>query len=207
MVDPGYIEQFKADLQHLSASEIFEQYIAVEECAGFPELNQTGLRQRVADHFGISADQVVVVGSAKVGFCLTDKRVKDGEGPRPAFSPFDDQSDVDLAIVSDGLFDDIWKRSFEFWHTSGYAQGWGYWSSGKDFRNYIFRGWMRPDKLPSEGLFRYKDEWFDFFRLLVSERAAGDYRITAGLYRESYFLQAYQSIAISACKARVSAQP
>lgn len=203
MVDQQYIEQFKSDVQNLTADQVFDQYIAVEQCAGYPNLDQKALRARVAEHFGIEPGHVLIVGSAKIGFCLTDKRVDEGEDPRPAFSPFDESSDIDVAIISDRVFDEIWKRAFEFWHTSGYSRSWGYWSGGKDFRNYVFRGWMRPDKLPSEGSFKYKDEWFDFFRQLTSERAAGDFKITAGLYREPYFLRAYQSISIMAARAKV----
>ncbi len=65
---------------------------------------------------------------------------------------------------------------------------------------------MRPDHLPSEGGFTYRSEWFDFFRQLTSERVAGDYKVTAGLYREIYFLRAYQQIAIAACRARVGVE-
>ena len=57
---------------------------------------------------------------------------------------------------------------------------------------------MRPDHLPSEGNFTYKESWFDLFRELTSNRAAGGYSVTAGLYREPYFLKSYQEIAINA---------
>lgn len=198
-LDPEYVRRFKADVVTMPAQEIFERYIAADVCAGFPELDEGALRQRIGHHFGLKAAEVMIVGSAKIGFSLMPNR------KRPAFTPFSEDSDVDVAIVSDTLFDRIWKECLQFWHGSGYSDASGYWSSrGKDFRAYHFRGWMRPDKLPSEGGYNYANEWFDFFRTLIVERAAGDYRITGGVYRERYFLQMYQQIAIEDCRARVA---
>ena len=207
-VDSAHLAQFKADLLSLPAEEMFARYIAPDTCAGLSDPQQAGLRGRIADHFGISAENVLIVGSAKIGFTLRHKRAgSEDEEDRPAFSEFSDASDVDVAIVSETLFDTIWKGCFNFWHTSGYANANAYWPKGKHFRDYFFRGWMRPDHLPSEGSFKYKDDWFDFFRRLTSDRAAGDYKISAGLYRESYFLEAYQHIALAQCRSGAALPP
>ncbi|TAY90229.1 hypothetical protein [Rhizobium leguminosarum] len=200
MVDAAYIEGFKTDLLSLSSHEIYAKYIEIDQCRGFETLNDGTLRQIVADHFGISLAEVIIVGSAKLGFTLRPKRARDSdEEDRPRFSPFSDRSDVDVAIVSPTVFDAVWEQTFTFWHSSGYLQG-NYWPKGGDFRQYIFRGWMRPDMLPSEGTFTYKNHWFDFFRSLTNLRAAGDFKISAGLYRNMHFLEHYQHIAIDDCR-------
>jgi hypothetical protein len=126
-------------------------------------------------------------------FTLVHKEAKSlTEEDRPPFSPFADSSDVDVAIISDRLFDEMWKRCFQFWHLSGYSKAANYWPRGKNFRDYIFRGWMRPDCLPTEASIELRNEWFEFFRQMTNERFAGDYPIKAGLYRERYFLERYQ---------------
>ena len=166
---------------------------------GIMDLAQLALRQRVADHFKVAVENVIIVGSAKIGFTMRPKK------GRPIYSAFRPESDVDIAIVSDVLFDRAWKECLRFWHGSGYQENFGYWSDrGRDFRSYHFRGWMGPDKLPSGGDLTYANEWFEFFRRLVSERAAGDSLISAGVYRERHFLEMYQRINIEACRARHS---
>ena len=206
-LDSTYLAAFKADLLSLTAEEVFARYIAPNQCHGMTDVDEGSLRGQIAEHFCIPPQNVLIVGSAKLGFTLRHKPPRGDEGERLPFAEFNAGSDVDVAIVSDHLFDDIWKACFSFWHTSGYANAGAYWPTGKHFRDYFFRGWMRPDHLPSEGSFRYKNEWFDYFRRLTSARAAGDYKITAGLYRESYFLEAYQTIAINQCKSGVASAP
>jgi hypothetical protein len=200
-----HLEQFKADLQALPSAEIFRRYIAVDACRGLVDVDERELRAKIAHRFEVQLDEVLIVGSAKLGFTLRAKKIK-GDEPsvRPAFSPFSYNSDVDIAIVSSDLFDNFWKRCFEFWQSSGYRYAGDYWPQGRNFRDYIFRGWMRPDHLPSEGSFTYRREWFNFFRKLTSEGAAGDYKISAGVYRETYFLEAYQRAAIEQCRIRAA---
>ncbi len=207
-LDHDYIARFKSDLCKLPTEDVFARYIAPDYCAGLTQVDERTLRERIAGQFKIQTEHVLIVGSAKLGFTLRHKPAREpDEEDRPAFSPFSENSDVDVAIISSDLFDNIWKRCFEFWHTSGYGNAPAYWPGGRQFRDYIFRGWMRPDKLPSEGGFRYRAEWFDIFRRLTSERAAGDYKIAAGLYRESYFLERYQYIALNECRASMGATP
>lgn len=207
-LDEAYLDQFKTDLRGRSSEEVFSRYILPDRCMGLSGIDEAALRRRISVRFGVDLASVLIVGSAKLGFTLRHKPAQDAdEEDRPPFSPFSDASDVDVAIVSDALFDDIWKNCFRFWHTSGYGNSANYWPEGRQFRDYIFRGWMRPDKLPSEGSFRYKSDWFDFFRALTSDRAAEDYKISAGLYRESYFLETYQHVALDQCRAGLGATP
>ncbi len=200
-LDPTYLASFQADLVALSAAEMFTKYVVPDVCHGLPDIDQLALRQAVATQYGVEIERVMIVGSAKIGFTLTLKKAKSAaEKDRPPFSPFSDRSDVDVAIISDALFDDIWKRAFEFWHSSGYAKVANYWPRGRDFREYVFRGWMRPDMLPNEASIQIQDEWFEFFRHVTNAGYAGSYPIKAGLYREHYFLERYQSQSLEKAK-------
>jgi|GEM_PF-358976 len=203
-IDTEHLTRFKSDLSTLPADEVYRRYVLPDTCKGLTEVDELALRSKIATKFKVDVSNIIIVGSAKLGFTLRHKPKSENIDERPAFSPFSESSDIDIAVVSDVLFDYVWKQCLEFWHTSGYANSRSYWSSGQSFRDYFFRGWMRPDKLPSEGEYHYKRDWFDFFRRqLASERAAGDYTINAGLYRESYFLETYQKIAINECCVQV----
>ena len=203
-IDLDYLSLFKADVATLTADEVYRRYVLPDACKGLTEVDELALRFKIANKFNIDVAKVIIVGSAKLGFTLRHKQKTEKKAERPAFSPFSENSDIDVAVVSDVLFDYIWKQCLDFWHTSGYANAKSYWAEGPKFRDYFFRGWMRPDKLPSEGEYSYKHDWFDFFRReLASERAAGDYTINAGVYRESYFLETYQKIAINECCVQV----
>jgi len=201
--------EFKSDLSKLPAGDIYAKYIACDECAAVLSFDITETRHAIAQKFAIQVESVRIVGSAKLGFTLREKQKKRYSAGRhtgapkvdvrPRFSFFSENSDIDVAIVSEKLFDDYWKKCFSFWSMSGYDASDTYWRGGRNFRDYIFRGWMRPDKLPTEGSFTYSAEWFDYFRELTAAGAAGDYKINAGIYREDYFLQEYQKIAIAEC--------
>lgn len=203
-LDEEHLAKFKADLSQLSTGEMYERYVATEACMGLVDVDHVGLRGKIADRFQVATASVVIVGSAKLGFTLVKKKAREDQLERPIFSPFFEGSDVDVAIVSDRLFDDIWRDLLRFWHSSGYSDEYGYWRGGTQFRSYHFRGWMRPDKLPAGGIYTYRNDWFDFFMRLTSDRAAGDYPIKAGVYREEFFLRTYQQIALEGCKAGVA---
>jgi len=199
-IDTEHLARFKSDLSTLPADEVYRRYVLPDTCMGLIDVDQRSLREKIATKFEVDVAKVVIVGSAKLGFTLMPKN----RGYRPAFSKFSENSDIDVAIISDVLFDQIWKQCFEFWDNSGYAKSPSYWDEAQSFRNYIFRGWLRPDKLPAEGKYRYKKDWFSYFkRQLPNERAAGDYSVNAGVYREEYFLEAYQKISINQCRASI----
>src|SRR5579871_5683036 len=134
-VDPQYIARFKRDFLDLSSSDVFLRYIVPEQCAGLTDVDEHGLRARIAAKFEVELGNVIIVGSAKLGFTLRSKQATAARNERPAFSLFCENSDVDVAIVSDALFDSIWKKCLEYWYSSGYARATAYWPQGKSFRD------------------------------------------------------------------------
>jgi hypothetical protein len=144
------------------------------------------LKERVAQHFGIHTSEVVVVGSSKLGFSIVpDKR----------YRPFGETSDIDVALSSGGLFDEFWRDVFNYW-----ARG-EVWPGLTDFRKYLFRGWMRPDKLPPSNSFGRSKEWWEFFRQLAVGGDFGPYKITGALYKSWHYLETYQQKCVRDCKA------
>ena len=139
----------------------------------------------MSDQFGIHPKEVVVVGSGKLGFSIKgDKR----------YQHFGDESDIDIAIVSGVLFDQIWSEVFR------YRVGGAFWPEERDFKNYLFRGWLRPDKLPPDDSFEYGRKWWRFLRQLETDGLYGPYKIRAGIYKSWHFLESYQTANVRGCR-------
>ena len=90
-----------------SAVDQLEAFAEVEIMSGLPVIfahdEDTARFQRcVAGALGVSnaASDVLIVGSAKTGFSLDPDRY---------FVPFQEASDIDIAVVHEGLFDDVWR--------------------------------------------------------------------------------------------------
>jgi hypothetical protein len=143
------------------------------------------LKNEIADFLSVHPNEVIVVGSTKLGFSIV---------PAKRYSPFGDQSDIDVAIISQRRFDLIWTSVFEYEHEIGF------WANRDKFSKYLLRGWIRPDKLPPSRKFSFGNDWFEFFRQLAASGRFGDIKVSGGLYREWNFLEKYQSICVDKCK-------
>ena len=77
------------------------------------------------------------------------------------FSSFDNYSDVDVAIISQGTFLSHWRKVYEFFSDGGYTTR-GNWivnSASNDFSYFLTHGWVRPDFLPGDGAYDQKIAW------------------------------------------------
>ncbi len=193
-VDPeiqSRIGKFKSDLPIMEVPMLVRKYVTFGDCYALNPEQHFNLKIAVAEHFDIHPSEVLIVGSAKLGFSIgQDKR----------YHPFGDQSDIDVAIVSAFLFDKVWQQVFSYWEEYENIDSHVYWSRGNDFKGYLFRGWIRPDKLPPSRYFSLGNNWFEFFRTLTGTHHYGPYNITAGLYKSWHFLERYQGIRIKECK-------
>jgi hypothetical protein len=178
------IKAFRADLLRRDVGAVVQRYITSGDCVTLSGSSYFDLRVQVARQFDLHVSEVLIVGSAKLGFSIApDKR----------YRPFGETSDIDVAICSGALFDAFWKDVFDYW-----SRGEN-WAGLADFRKYLFRGWMRPDKLPPESSFLRSREWWEFFRRLTSVGAFGPYKIAGALYKSWHFLESYQQGCVRAC--------
>ena len=154
------LERFKRDIALHDNKTLVDRYYYSTHGPILDNEQQASIRRSISDQLGVSVRDVILVGSAKLGFTL---RSKPG---RPALSHFCDVSDIDVAVISDSLFLDYWQQTFSHWTEVGE------WAQADKFREYLFRGWLRPDKLPRDINFPLSKEWFEFFRSL---QASGEY--------------------------------
>jgi hypothetical protein len=182
------IDQFKEDLKGLSSLQIVRKYILGGQSSILDVDQHYRLKEQVCDHFAVGYNDVIMVGSGKLGFSIK---------PTKRFEAFGDESDIDIAVVSSELFEQVWMEAYLF------KSGGAYWPKSNSFFRYLSEGWIRPDKLPINHQFEFTSKWWDFFNELTSSRKYGPYKIRAGLYHSTFFLQEYQKICIEQCKDEV----
>lgn len=185
------LDRFKAALQDAERDDqtVLDEFYYNSSSEKLTASQEARLRRAIAQKFRVAMRDVVVTGSAKLGFTTVGKR------DRPAFSPFSDSSDIDVALISTPLFVSMWRAALQHYETEGD------WRRAEHFRSYLMRGWLRPDQLPPEDDFPQRREWFEFFRTLTASGEYGSYKIAAGVYYDETFWEAYVSSSLA--KARL----
>jgi len=177
-------EQFRADLKRLTALEMVHKYIVNSFCYAITVDQHHQLKECISRKFEVPYNDVVIVGSAKLGFSIK---------PEKRYMEFNDNSDIDVAIVSSELFRRVWEDAYKF------RQSRADWPKCDAFFRYLGFGWIRPDMLPPRE-FEFTRTWWDFFRKITASGQFGPYRIRGGLYYSWFFLEQYQMICIDQCK-------
>jgi hypothetical protein len=179
------VSRFRSELLIRNARDMCRRFLIFGSCMQLDDERYYGLKAAAAEYFDIHPNEIIVVGSAKLGFSIA---------PTKRYRAFGETSDIDVAIVSPQLFDRVWHEVF------GYLDSARSWEARRDFANYFVRGWIRPDKLPPGENFLFTQEWFDFFRGLSNSREFGDIKISGALYRDWIFLEKYQESCILKCR-------
>lgn len=141
-------------------------------------------RNRIADHFKIGFHEVLIVGSGKLGFSYYKCK------------PFNYDSDIDVAIVNEKLFEDYYAKICDYQYELDRKYKTidrGEMSMYSSFLQYLVKGWMRPDKLPTSfKVDLLKKEGFNFFNSISYDRSeVGNYQVTGALYKNYGYLEKY----------------
>lgn len=181
--------EFKRDLAAAknNLNDVIQKHITTGEPVVIAPDVYYQLRRTVAYELGIHPSCVILVGSCRTGFSLKPKRL---------YQCVRADSDVDVAVISESLFDDYWDQVFDLTRSD---RGWGQ-SEGKGFSVDLFKGWITPQRLPNRPRFKNGRKWTEFFDGLTATRICGIRRISARLYRSWKRLEAYQEIMVSQCR-------
>ena len=178
------IEEFKHELSSRDPLDIARRHIVFGDCAAISPDEYFDLRNSISEQYCVHPNEVVVVGSGKLGFSIA---------PTKRYRLFGSNSDLDVAIVSNPLFEVVWKDVHRY-----FSQG-GYWEGKSEFIKYLFRGWIRPDKLPPDQKFDFRKDWWEFFDSLSASRRFSRNKIRGAIYQSWHFLESYHTVAIAEC--------
>jgi hypothetical protein len=185
------IESFKRELSEAGPLDVVRKLSIHGSCAAMPDDSYYELRRRVSIQFGVHPNEVLVVGSGKLGFSIA---------PEKRYREFCSESDIDLVVLSESLFNQFWWLVHEYWLE------YGLWDGFSGFRKYLFRGWIRPDMLPPSGSFDIALQWWQFFNALTAKDGLSMHKISGALYKDWRFLESYQISGVRACAQAVQSE-
>lgn len=141
-------------------------------------------RKRIANKFRIPFNEIYITGSGKLGFSPFKNKV------------FDYDSDIDVAIVSGSLFDEIMSEISSYQMRLRQNRDVIHINELKmyhSFLEYTALGWIRPDKLPLAFQMKaIKDDWFEFFKSIsYGKSEVGNYKVSAGVFKSYQHLEDY----------------
>lgn len=149
-------------------------------------------KEIVSTNLSVNFHNVQIVGSAKVGYSLS---------PRKLFSPFHDEcsdnlsSDIDIAIISERLYKRFWD---EFRQAKRIRYKQAYYNH---LTESIFRGYINEkDLLQVDGMC---EEWENLIRpinVILQDNLGFVHPITYRVYRSWEDLEEYQLIGITKAK-------
>jgi predicted nucleotidyltransferase len=186
------LEDYKNDLKY-PASDVVHKHILTGVPVALSLHDYFMLRNRIAKKFQVQPVEVVLVGSCRVGFTLIDKP----DRGRPRYSPLHTGSDLDIAVVSARLFDQLWQDVFLYSDTDrAFARS----PEAEVFRDTLFNGWIDPRGFPPAARFARSRDWSQFFDQISADRQYGNRRASARVYRSWDRLCAYQQRAVEQCQ-------
>ncbi|MGA3085596.1 MAG: hypothetical protein ABSE95_12515 [Thermodesulfobacteriota bacterium] len=156
-----------------------------------PFLFQT-FRKEICDKFEIHPQNFTIVGSAKLGFSLNPEKIG---------QPFTDGSDIDVVLVSEELFQNLWVQLIEFQRTvlftldSNIRQKFDY------LQKVLFFGIIRLDKLSND--FPFAKEWWEFFNKISTDRRFGPRRVRAAIFKTWKHASFYYEYSIKKIKEKI----
>lgn len=105
------LEEIKQDIDILSGKDFLIKYILrsnnwyfskhQDQTEEFAVRQMDTLKEILNKNIGVAFHNIIMVGSGKIGYSLS---------PQKNFKEFDDDSDIDIAVISSKLFEFIWEK-------------------------------------------------------------------------------------------------
>jgi hypothetical protein len=191
------VASFKRDLARAQQDvvAVIQRHITTGAPIHVDEQTYFLLRKEVSQCLGVHPNDVVAVGSCRMGFSLKRK----GQG-RARYLPTQPDSDVDIAVVSADLFDRYWDRVYDYFQSH---HDWALSAQGRLFARDLFCGWITPKRLPLIPRFDEAIAWRELFDSLTRRRVCGLRTVKGRLYRDWARLEAYQLRMVLECRSEL----
>lgn len=200
------MESIKSDLIDMEEKQFYLKYIIKSNNWYFTEFQHTPgnefvdkmdtFKEIIAKCFGVSFHSAQIVGSAKLGFSLSpEKSLK--KFIAHASNKTEKESDIDIAIISEKLYYDIWEKLREGIKSSFVP----YYSN---IANSIFKGYINDKHIKNLDFFRKEwEEKISASNIRLQEEISIMHTISYRIYRSWEDLQDYQIDGIMKVKEKV----
>jgi len=189
------LEEFQTALLNRPLDEVVANYVLTGTPFVFEAQPEALLRlqNHVARALSVHAANVIVVGSAQVGFSLSPDNF-----PRR----FSRESDIDVAVIDEPLFDRVWHTLLKWHYPRRLNLPTGDWRWTSDRRKELYWGWFVPDRIRFTGLSLptalkpirdCSSLWFNTFRSLSRYPEFAGRDVSGRLYRTREHLNMYQA--------------
>ena len=171
-----------SDLRELQAAVFITRWFdeATPHVFGASRAGYLQWKSRIATELGVSWLDVVLVGSAAVGYSLS---------PYKKFKPFSADSDIDVAIMSPHYFDLAWRwmrrLGAERYRLPQSAQEW----VKEHEKRLVYWGAIATDQLLQ--YMPFGPDWVQKLAKLAQESPADGRTINVRLYRDHSSLESY----------------
>lgn len=195
------LAEFTDNLRKLETNEELYDYCRKYVLHGTPYVfdghdeNFYEFRKKIARNFSIPFHEIYITGSGKLGFSPFKDKL------------FDLDSDIDVAIISPVLFENIMKDISQFqmkFRANRQTVRERELVMYHEFLEYVALGWIRPDKLPTSfQMHAFKNDWFQFFNSIsYGKSEVGNYKVNAGVFKSYEHLEDYIVSGLSSVKRR-----
>lgn len=191
------IAEFKRALRENLASDVVTNIIMAGGAKHVSDEALQYAKSLIRSQFQIAEQhplEIIVVGSAKLGFSIAEKPML-GRSSLPRYREFDPyNSDIDLAVVCQKLYFDIWRDLSTYSHNQSPFP----WDS--PLAKYALVGWLRPDHFPRlQGPLSCL-RWWELFQKFSNSTQFNRRKVRGGLYFHKDFLNQYQQRAVESAK-------
>lgn len=171
----------------VSAESIVREFITHGPSAVLDVQTYARLREYAGTSLHLSPNQnIFLVGSAKLGFSIK---------PTRRYGLFNDNSDLDLAIVSPILYERLWAEARRYSRRGGFWEG----DSKDHFKNDHVNAVIKPYVLPDSDEAPTRRMLFDVESEL--QRVGGSpYPATIAVWYSMDALEEYQALAVTKCQ-------
>lgn len=165
-------------------------------------------RHELASTLNINIHDIIIVGSAKLGFSLKDYTFNKFDHAFNSSKNPNKKSDIDIAVVSSHLFEEISRKVYEVsnhFDSAWAEENWKTNNFNEDPQNllrryslYVAKGWLRPDLMPL--IYYSSAPWVAF---VEKWRGSLERKISIGIYSNWYYLKHYQMDNLTRLRAKL----
>lgn len=195
------IDEFISACKEEEEEIIVQKFLIEGDCYFFKNVmsdkyEEYLFKKDISQSLGVHIRDITIVGSGKLGFSIKPSSENLLHYEFKTFdskyhqNPEAEPSDLDIAIISESLFDQQLLSLYEF--TNGYHLSY---DKCKSFAKYILKGWIRPDFLPPQYSISTKLED-------IKKKYKEKYKrkINIGIYKSWFYFENYHKNNINSIK-------